>query len=112
MPHGLVEQLADALDDAHAHDLVHRDVKPGNVLVTTAGPPGPPHGPEHHRETWVGPAGPPSYPPYGQGPYAPAGGPAIRWDSDPHPSGPHPSGPWSPTTPGGPPATRRWCRPT
>ena len=259
---GLVEQLADALDDAHAHDLVHRDVKPGNVLVTTAhgrdfvhlvdfgivrlgqgttggralteagttlgtlaymapeqfegatvdrradvyalavvlyeilvgrppfdgdmpamlhqhlnvdpqppssrrpglppaldavvlrglakrpgerfadagelaaaaraaldgrapapipdppggrrpeappvGPGGPPRGPEHHRETWVGPAGPPSYPPYGQGPYAPAGGPAIRWDSGPHasgppPSGPPPSGPWSPTTPAGPP---------
>src|SRR3954452_14428279 len=33
----LVEHLADALDVTHARGLVHRDVKPGNVLVATEG---------------------------------------------------------------------------
>jgi hypothetical protein len=33
----LIAQVADALHHAHLHSIVHRDVKPGNIVVSSAG---------------------------------------------------------------------------
>ena len=32
------EQVSDALSEAHGHGIVHRDVKPGNIMLATRGP--------------------------------------------------------------------------
>ncbi|NNE93810.1 MAG: protein kinase [Verrucomicrobiales bacterium] len=35
----IIEKIAQALDYAHRHEVIHRDVKPGNIMITPGGEP-------------------------------------------------------------------------
>lgn len=37
MPHRYFQQLVDGLEYLHSQGIVHKDIKPGNLLLTTSG---------------------------------------------------------------------------
>src|SRR6185295_13956606 len=47
-------EVADALDCAHSHGIVHRDIKPGNILLSGMAVPGEASGPDHALVTDFG----------------------------------------------------------
>src|SRR5674476_1081965 len=48
-----IMQVLDALDYAHARGVVHRDIQPGNMMLTPAGELAQPVRPGSHRGAWM-----------------------------------------------------------